>query len=108
MKTAQAENVVGVFASDESARAAVGFLSDPVALALGLIGLVVAGAAIGAVVGRSRVFVAEHGSRYEDAVVAGRVLVAVHVKDGEHDRARRLLREAGAVRIREECTIEAA
>ena len=163
MKTAQAENVVGVFASDESARAAVSFLehagfppddvavvrddirrareltgsrspqgsaigiivglllfvgyalvggpplrSDPVALALGLIGLAVAGAAIDALVGRSRAFVADRGARYEDAIASGRVLVSLHVKDGERDRARRLLREAGATHVKEEGTVEAA
>lgn len=82
--------------------------SNPVALVLGLVGFVGAGVAIGALAGRGRIFVADRGERYEAAVEAGEILVAVHVSDAEHDRARRLLREAGAVRLREEGTVEAA
>ena len=82
--------------------------SNPVALVLGLVGFVGAGVAIGALAGRGRIFVADHGERYETAVEAGETLVAVHVSDAEHDRARRMLREAGAVRLREEGTVEAA
>lgn len=83
--------------------------SNPVALVLGLAGFVGAGLAIGALAGRGRIFVADHGEqRYENAVEAGETLVSVHVSDAERDRARRLLREAGAVRLREEGTVEAA
>ncbi|MGH2378236.1 MAG: hypothetical protein ACRDGT_07140 [Candidatus Limnocylindria bacterium] len=82
--------------------------SDPVALVLGLVVLVTAGVGIGALAGRSRIFVADHAERYEDAVEEGETLVAVHVDEEQHDRARRLLREAGAVNVREEETIERA
>lgn len=82
--------------------------SNWVALALGAIGFVVAGVAIGTLAGRGRLFVAESGGRYETAVSAGEVLVSVHVANGEQDRARRLLRKAGALNVREEGTVEAA
>jgi hypothetical protein len=82
--------------------------SNGVALVLGLAGFLAAGVAIGALAGRGRVFVAERGERYENAVEAGRTLVSVHVTDAERDRARRLLREAGAVSVPEEGTVEAA
>jgi hypothetical protein len=82
--------------------------SSPVALVLGLVGFVGAGVAIGALAGRGRIFTVDRGERYEDAVEAGETLVSVHVSDAEHDRARGLLREAGAVRLREEGTVEAA
>jgi hypothetical protein len=82
--------------------------SNPVALVLGLTGFAGAGIAIGALAGRGRIFVADRGERYENAVEAGETLVSVHVSETEHDRARRLLREAGAVRLREEGTVEAA
>lgn len=163
MKAAQAENVIGVFAGEADARAAVRFLehagfhpdsvavvssdvrrareltgsrslqgaalgllvsliafalfvalggapmrSSPVALVLGLVVFAVAGTAIGTLAGRGRLFVSERGARYEDTIAAGGTLVSVHVTNGERDRARQLLREAGAVRIQEEGTIEAA
>jgi hypothetical protein len=82
--------------------------SNPVALVLGAAGFVGAGVAIGALAGRGRIFVAERGERYENAIEAGETLVSVHVSDAERERARRLLREAGAVRLREEGTVEAA
>jgi hypothetical protein len=82
--------------------------SNPVALVLGIVGFVGAGVAIGALAGRGRIFTADRGERYENAVEAGETLVSVHVSDAEHERARRLLREAGAVRLREEGTVEAA
>jgi hypothetical protein len=79
-----------------------------VALVLGLIGLLPAGIGIGVLAGRSRLFVAQRAERYENAEEVGDTLVSVHVDEAGHERARRLLREAGAVRIREEETIEAA
>jgi hypothetical protein len=82
--------------------------SNGVALVLGLAGFLVAGIAIGALTGRGRLFMAERAEPYEDAVDAGETLVSVHVSDAEHDRARSLLREAGALSIPEEGTVEAA
>jgi len=157
------ENVVGVFADERAARAAVRFLEhsgfDPddvavidanvrqareltgsrspqgaaiggliglvlfstfvliggpvmwsnwVALALGLAGFIGAGIAIGTLAGRARLFVSDRGARYEDDIAAGETLISVHVAEAQRDRARGLLREAGAVRLREEGTVEAA
>jgi phosphohistidine swiveling domain-containing protein len=82
--------------------------SNGVALVLGLAGFLVAGIAIGTLTGRGRLFMAERAERYEDAVEAGETLVSVHVSDGERDRARSLLREAGALSVPEEGTVEAA
>ena len=83
-------------------------LSSGVALVMGLVVFLVAGVAIGALAGRGRVFVADRSERYEDAVEAGETLVSVHVNDAERDRARGLLREAGALSVPEEGTVEAA
>ena len=82
--------------------------SNGVVLALGLAGFLVAGVAIGTLTGRGRLFVADHSERYEDAVEAGETLVSVHVNDDERERARSLLREAGALSVPEEGTVEAA
>lgn len=82
--------------------------ANGVALVLGLIVLVTAGVPIGALAGRSRLFVAREAGRLEDAVEEGETLVTVHVEETQHERARRLLREAGAVNVREEETIEGA
>lgn len=82
--------------------------SNPVALAFGLVILLIAGLGIGTLAGRSRVFVARRAERHEDAVEEGETLVTVHVQEREHDRARQLLREAGAMTVREEETVERA
>lgn len=82
--------------------------ANGVALALGLVGFVVAGVAIGTLAGRGRLFVADHAERHEDAVEIGETLVAVHVPEDQHDRARGLLREAGALSVKEEETVERA
>lgn len=82
--------------------------SNPVALVLGVLGFAVAGLAIGALGGRGRLFVVDRAQRYEAAEDAGERLVSVSVAAAEGDRARRLLREAGAVRVREERTVETA
>jgi hypothetical protein len=82
--------------------------SNPVALVLGLAGFVGAGLAIGWLAGRARVFVVDRAARYETAEDIGERLVSVSVPDDERDRARQALRDAGAVRIREEGTVEAA
>jgi len=83
-------------------------LSNGVVLVLGLVGFLVAGIAIGTLTGRARLFVADRVEPYEEAVEAGETLVSVHVSDDERDRARSLLREAGALSIPEEGTVEAA
>lgn len=82
--------------------------ANTVALVFGATILVIAGIGIGTLAGRSRIFVADRAERHEDAVEEGETLVSVHVEEREHDRARRLLREAGAVTVREEETIERA
>jgi hypothetical protein len=82
--------------------------ANPAALVLGLAGFLAAGVGIGTLAGRARIFVADSSGRYEAAVELGEPLVSVHVSDSERDRARQLLREAGAVSIREEGTVEAA
>ena len=74
--------------------------SDLVVVALGVGGFLVPGIAIGTLAGRSRIFVADRGGTYERAVEHGETLVSVHVADGQRDRARRLLREAGALSVR--------
>jgi hypothetical protein len=83
-------------------------LSSGVALVFGLVVFLVAGVAIGALTGRGRLFVADRAEPYEDAVEAGETLVSVHVNDDERHRARELLREAGALSVPEEATVEAA
>jgi hypothetical protein len=82
--------------------------SNGAAVVLGLVGFLVAGIAIGTLAGRGRLFVADRGERYEDAVDSGEILVSVHVDAADHGRARRLLREAGALSVPEEGTVEAA
>lgn len=82
--------------------------TNPVALVFGVTILLIAGVGIGTLAGRSRLFVAERAERHEDAVEEGETLVAVHVDEDQHERARRLLREAGAMNVREEDTIERA
>lgn len=82
--------------------------ANPVALVFGFVVLLIAGIGIGWLGGRSRIFVAERAERHEDAVEEGETLVAVHVGDGDQGRAHRLLREAGAVSIRQEDTVESA
>jgi hypothetical protein len=81
---------------------------NPVALVFGVAILVIAGIGIGTLAGRSRIFVADHAQPHEDAIEEGETLVAVHVDEDQPDRARRLLREAGAMNVREEETIERA
>jgi hypothetical protein len=83
-------------------------LSSGVALVFGVVVFLVAGVAIGALTGRGRLFVADRAEKYEDAVEAGETLVSVHVNEKERDRARELLRKAGALSVPEEGTVEAA
>lgn len=79
-----------------------------VALAMGFVIFGIAGSAIGWLAGRARVFVRDRASTYEGAEDAGDRLVAVSVPEADRARARRILQEAGALRVREEGTVEAA
>jgi len=82
--------------------------SNWVALVLGLAGFVAAGLFIGWLAGRARVFVGDRAARYERVEDAGDRLISVSVPDADRGRARQHLQEAGAVRVREEGTVEAA
>lgn len=79
-----------------------------VALAMGFVLFALAGSAIGWLAGRARVFVRDRAATYERAEDAGDRLVSVSVPDADRARARRILQEAGALRVREEGTVEAA
>lgn len=81
---------------------------DALAAAMGLVPFVIAGSAIGWLAGRSRIFVADRAATYERAEDAGDVLVSLSVPAADRGRARRILQEAGALRVREEGTVEAA
>lgn len=82
--------------------------SNWVALILGLAGFMAAGVFIGSLAGRGRIFVVDRAAKYERAEDAGDRLVSVSVGEADRDRARQILREAGAQRVREEGTVEAA
>lgn len=82
--------------------------ANPVALVFGVVVLLTAGLGIGVLAGRGRLFVADRAERHEDAVEIGETLISVHVPEDQHDRARRLLRESGALTVREEETPESA
>ena len=69
--------------------------------------LVFAFAAIGALVGRAKLFQSQDYERYEDAVERGEALVTVSGSPDLLQRARRILEEHGALRIRHEETGEA-
>jgi hypothetical protein len=69
--------------------------------------LIIAFAAIGALVGRARLFQSNEYERYEDAVDRGEALVTVSGPPELIARARRILEERGAMRFRREATGEA-
>lgn len=77
-----------------------------IAAALGLIGLVAAGLAIGALAGRAKIFAGREGELLQEAVDQGDVLVSVVCDPTERRAATRVLRESGAASIREEDTSE--
>jgi len=79
-----------------------------VALAMGFVLFALAGAAIGRLAGRARVFVRDRAGTYERAEDAGDRLASVSVPHADRARAQRILQEAGARRVREEGTVEAA
>jgi hypothetical protein len=77
------------------------------AIVLGAPALILAFAAIGALVGRAKLFQSHDYERYERAVDRGEALVTVSGSPELLDRARPILEERGALRIRREETGEA-
>ena len=78
-----------------------------VAIVIGAPALVFAFAAIGALVGRAKLFQSGEYESYERAIDRGEALVTVSGSPDLLERARRILEEHGAVRIRREETGEA-
>jgi hypothetical protein len=78
-----------------------------VAMMIGTPALVFAFAAIGALAGRAKLFQSNEYERYEIAVDRGEALVTVSGSPELLRRARRILEEHGALRIRHEETGEA-
>jgi MFS family permease len=78
-----------------------------VAIVIGAPALVFAFAAIGALVGRAKLFQSREYERYENAVERGEALVTVSGSPDLLQRARRILEEHGALRMRHEETGEA-
>lgn len=77
------------------------------AIVLGTPALIIAFAAIGALVGRARLFQSSEYERYEKAVDRGEALVTVSGPPELLAKARRILEDRGAVRFRREATGEA-
>jgi hypothetical protein len=92
--------VVFVIAGGETMRQSV------VAIVLGAPALIFAFAAIGALVGRAKVFQSRDYERYERAVERGEALVTVSGSPELLGRARRILEEHGALRFHREETGE--
>jgi len=78
-----------------------------VAIVLGAPVLILAFAAIGALVGRARLFQSDEYARFENAVDRGEALVTVSGRPELLAKARRILEEHGALRFRREATGEA-
>jgi len=78
-----------------------------VAIVLGAPALIFAFAAIGALVGRAKLFQSRDYERYERAVERGEALVTVSGSPELLERARRILEQHGALRFRREATGEA-
>jgi hypothetical protein len=93
--------VVFVIAGGETMR------QNLVAIVLGAPALILAFAAIGALVGRARLFQSRDYERYERAVDRGEALVTVSGPPELLARARPILEEHGALRFRREETGEA-
>jgi hypothetical protein len=93
--------VIFVVAGGEAMR------QNPVAIVLGAPALIVAFAAIGALVGRARLFQTSEYDRFERAVDRGEALVTVSGRPDLLAKARRILEEHGALRFRREKTGEA-
>ncbi len=77
-----------------------------VAIALGAVIFIGAGAAIGALVGRAKLFGGAEFRIYEGAVSRGDTLVTVRCAPDQIGRAREILQRSGASTIREEDTPE--
>lgn len=93
--------VIFVVAGGETMR------QNVIAILLGAPAIVLAFAAIGALVGRAKLFQSRDYERYERAVDRGEALVTVSGPPELLERARRILDEHGAVRLRREETGEA-
>lgn len=93
--------VIFVVAGGETMR------QNVIAILLGAPAIVLAFAAIGALVGRAKLFQSRDYERYERAVDRGEALVTVSGSPKLLERARRILEEHGAVRLRREETGEA-
>ena len=78
-----------------------------VAIVLGAPALILAFAAIGALVGRARLFQSDEYARFENAVDRGEALVTVSGQPELLAKARGILEEHGALRFRREATGEA-
>jgi uncharacterized membrane protein YeaQ/YmgE (transglycosylase-associated protein family) len=78
-----------------------------VAIVIGAPAVVFAFAAIGALAGRAKLLQSDKYESYERAVERGEALVTVSGSGELLDRARRILEERGALRIRREATGEA-
>jgi hypothetical protein len=92
--------VIFVIAGGEAMR------QNPVAIVLGAPALIVAFAAIGALVGRARLFQSSEYDRFERAVDRGEALVTVSGRPEMLAKAHRILEEHGALRFRREHTVE--
>ena len=80
--------------------------ANGVAIALGAVIFIGAGAAIGALMGRAKIFRGREFNRYERAVSAGETLVTVRCAPDQMARAREILQSSGSRTIREEDTPE--
>jgi hypothetical protein len=78
-----------------------------VAIVIGAPALVFAFAAIGALIGRAKIFQGDRYESYERAVDRGEALVTVSGSPEMLGRARRILEDHGALRFRREATGEA-
>ena len=78
-----------------------------VAIVLGAPALILAFAAIGALVGRARLFQSDEYARFENAVDRGEALVTMSGQPELLAKARGILEEHGALRFRREATGEA-
>jgi hypothetical protein len=93
--------IVFVLAGGETMR------QNLVAIVIGAPALVFAFAAIGALVGRAKLLQGDRYESYEVAVDRGEALVTVSGSPELLERARRILEEHGAIRLRREATGEA-
>lgn len=103
--------IVGAIAGALLTAAFVVFGGEPmrqngVAIAFGAVIFIGAGAAIGALTGRAKIFRGAEVSGYEKAVSRGDTLVTVRCTPDELGRARDILQTSGASSVRDEETPE--